>query len=128
MLNGRSLQPLGCDEISVVELCARFLAHAQGYYVKDGRPTGAIAGFKAVIKYLRLWYGRDPASRFGPLALKALRQRMVDDGHSRRYVNDHVAPHQADLQMGRRRRACPCGNARRTSAGDRTSSRTDDRP
>jgi integrase len=85
------LQPLGCDEISVVELCARFLAHAQGYYVKDGRPTGAIAGFKAVIKYLRLWYCRDPASRFGPLALKALRQRMVDDGHSRRYVNDHVA-------------------------------------
>jgi hypothetical protein len=91
VLNGRSLKPLGCDEINVVELCARFLAHAQGYYVKDDRPTGAIAGFKSVIKYLRLWYGRDPASRFGPLALKALRQRIVDDGHSRRYVNDHVA-------------------------------------
>jgi integrase len=91
ILNGRSLQPLGAASISVVELCARFLEHARGYYVKDGRPTGAIAGFKAVIKYLRVWYGRDPAANFGPLALKALRQRMVDDGHSRRYVNDHVA-------------------------------------
>jgi hypothetical protein len=91
VLNGRSLQPPRDEGISVVELCARFLEHARSYYVKDGRPTGAIAGFKAVIKYLRTWYGRDPAANFGPLALKALRQRLVDDGHSRRYVNDHVA-------------------------------------
>jgi hypothetical protein len=87
--NGRRLQPTGGDSITIVELCARFLRFADGYYVKDGQPTGATAGFKACIKYLRLWHGREPAANFGPLALKAIRQRMVDDDLSRRYVNEH---------------------------------------
>lgn len=78
------------QEITVVELSARYWKFAQGYYRKDGRCTGVAPAIKASLKYLKDWYGREPAVEFGPLRLKALRQRMVDDGHSRRYVNDHV--------------------------------------
>lgn len=79
------------ESITVVELCARYLRFAQGYYQKDGRCTKVTPGVKACIKYLRDWYGREPVTAFGPLALKAVRQRMVEDGLSRRYINDHVA-------------------------------------
>ncbi|BBO35556.1 tyrosine-type recombinase/integrase [Lacipirellula parvula] len=83
--------PEGSDTITVVELCARYLKFAQAYYQKDGRCTKVTPAVKACIKYLRAWYGREPATEFGPLALKSVRQRMVADGLSRRYVNDHVA-------------------------------------
>lgn len=87
----RRLLPTGGDSITVVELCARYLSFATGYYRKDGRCTRVTPAIRACIKYLRDWYGREPAADFGPLALKAVRQRMVDDGLSRGYVNDHAA-------------------------------------
>ena len=87
----RRLQPTGGDSITVVELCARYLCFATAYYRKDGRCTRVTPAIKACIKYLRDWYGRGLAVDFGPLALKAVRQRMVDDGLSRRYINDHGA-------------------------------------
>lgn len=87
----RSPQPQVDEGVTVVELCAHFLKHAKAYYVKDGCCTGVVPGFKATIKYLRDWYGRDSVDAFGPLALKAVRQRMIDDNLSRRYINDHIA-------------------------------------
>jgi integrase len=85
----RRLQPAAGDSITVVELCARYLAFAKGYYLKDGRCTKVTPSIKAMMAYLKDWYGSEPAADFGPLALKAVRQRMVDDGLSRSYVNDH---------------------------------------
>jgi integrase len=87
---GRQRQDATKGGITVVELCLQYLGFAESYYVKDGKPTGATTCIKASIKYLREWYGREPAAEFGPLALKAVRERMVVDGLSRRYVNDHV--------------------------------------
>jgi integrase len=86
----RRLLPAG-DSITVVELCARYLRFAKVYYRKDGRCTKVTPAVKACIKYLKDWYGHEPADSFGPLALKAVRQRMVEDGLSRRYINDHTA-------------------------------------
>lgn len=79
------------EGVTVVEPCAAFLKHAKAYYVKEGCCTGVVPGFKATIKYLRDWYGRERVDAFGPLALKAVRQRMIDDDLSRRYINDHVS-------------------------------------
>lgn len=79
------------DSVTVVELCARYWKFAKGYYVKDGRCTKVAPAIKIALRYVKKWYGNDLASSFGPLALKAIRQRMVDDGLSRRYINDHVA-------------------------------------
>ena len=85
-------QPLGVNdaEITVVELCARYLLHAKEYYQKNGRCTGVVPGIKCALRYVLEWYGRAPAREFGPLALKALRERMIEQGHTRRYINDHV--------------------------------------
>lgn len=90
LASGRKAAAADAATLSVVELCSRYLRFAKGYYVKNGRCTGVVPGIKAAIKYLRTWYGKEPAVAFGPVALKALRQRMVDDGLSRSYVNDHV--------------------------------------
>ena len=87
----RSSPTDAADQITVTTLCARYLRFAQSYYLKDGECTRVVPGIKCAIKYLRLWYGATSAADFGPLALKAVRQQMIDDGLSRKYINDHVA-------------------------------------
>ncbi|MEM9351609.1 MAG: site-specific integrase [Planctomycetota bacterium] len=89
-LAGGRCDPAGHDSLSVVELCARYYKHALQYYQKDGRCTGVAPAVKCVIRYLKAWYGEDSVAEFTPVALKALRQKMLEDGLSRRYINDHV--------------------------------------
>ncbi|QDV75374.1 tyrosine-type recombinase/integrase [Botrimarina mediterranea] len=91
LASGRS-RPSNADAsaLTIVELAARYWEFAVGYYQKDGRSTGVTPGIKATLRYLNDWYGREPADQFGPLRLKALRDRMIADGHSRNYINDHV--------------------------------------
>ncbi len=80
------------NELTVVELCAWFLRHAAQHYRRaDGTTTGTIHNFKAVIRHLKALYGPTPAAEFGPLALKAVRQRMVDAGWSRNVINQGLS-------------------------------------
>ena len=62
---------------------------AKGYYrKKDGTPSGWLDHIHLVLdKHLADLYGRTPAADFGPKAFKAIRQRLVDAGNSRPYVN-----------------------------------------
>lgn len=78
-------------ELTIVELCSSYLTHAEQYYRKNGKPTGVVPGIKAALRYVRKWYGREFAADFGPKKLKAIRQKMVKDGLSRRYINDLVS-------------------------------------
>ena len=87
---GRNPLHVGSDVITVMELAARYWRFAKGYYRKDGRCTGVTPTIKCALKYLKESYGKQPAAEFGPLALKAIRQRMVDENLSRRYINGHV--------------------------------------
>ncbi|MBI3836604.1 MAG: hypothetical protein HY288_01550 [Planctomycetia bacterium] len=65
-----------------------FLRNAQGYYRgPQGKQTTEVANFKPVIRRLKSLYGRTRAADFGPLALKAVRQAMIDDGLARRTIN-----------------------------------------
>lgn len=89
LASGRA-RPQSQDEITVVELSARYWRFAQSYYRKNGRCTRVTPGIKAALRYLKEWYGREPAVEFGPVRLKAIRQKMIEDGHSRRYINDHI--------------------------------------
>jgi integrase len=75
---------------TVKQLILAFWEHAQKYYVKNGRPTGSADNFKIALRFLRQLYGHRPASEFGPRALKAVRTKMVEANHSRRYINDNV--------------------------------------
>lgn len=66
-------------DLTVYEVVARFMRHANKHYRHpDGRPTTEIVAYKYAFKYLLPLYGDDLAAKFGPLALKAVRKRMVD--------------------------------------------------
>lgn len=88
LANGRSLP--SAKELTIVEIAARYMKWAVGYYVKNGRPTGTTEGIKVAIRVLCDSYGRTNAADFGPLALIALQTKMIGLGMSRRYINDNV--------------------------------------
>ncbi len=81
--------PLGVSghELTIVELCVRYWKFAVGYYRNNPK---VMPGIKRTMGYLRAHYGHTRAVEFGPLALKAIRQRMIDEGLSRTYCNDHA--------------------------------------
>lgn len=72
---------------SVGVLCLAFLDHAKTHYSKGGKPTAEYDCFKSAIRPLRELYGLAPAKDFGPLALKAVRQAMIDRGWCRTFIN-----------------------------------------
>jgi hypothetical protein len=79
-------------DISVNELILAFLNHAEGYYRRaDGSPTPELTNLRLALRPLKRLYGTTSAGEFGPKALKALRQAMVDAGLCRRTVNQRVA-------------------------------------
>ncbi len=76
---------------SVGELCLAFLRHAETHYVKDGKQTSEISVLKCVIRPLNELYGMLPAKDFGPLALKAVRVKMVELGWTRGVINSGMS-------------------------------------
>ncbi|MGD0089103.1 MAG: site-specific integrase [Planctomycetota bacterium] len=88
--NGQQLPVAQCT-ITVVELLARFLEHAKTYYVKpDGTQTAEVSSFKQVIKLLKGMYGGRKVTDFGPLALKAVREQMIQMEWVRGHINKQV--------------------------------------
>jgi len=92
LANGRRLPADTADDpaITVTELLAAYLQHARAYYRKGGRPTKEVSHVKNAIRIVKELYGRTLVHDFGPLKLKAVRQRLIDSGHHRTYVNDTV--------------------------------------
>ena len=91
--NGRQLsedQGTRQPDITISELIAAYWRHAQAYYTKDGEPTGEQWWIKLAMRPLRRLYGTALASEFGPLALKAVRQAMIERGDGRNTVNGYV--------------------------------------
>jgi integrase len=88
--NGRRLpvpsSGVGSD-LTVNELLVDYLAFADSYYVKHGRPTTEVASIRQTIRPVRELYGNTMARDFGPLQLKSVRRRFVDSGLCRNEVN-----------------------------------------
>jgi len=74
----------------VVEVLNAYRKCAENYYRKDGRVTSEYGCIVEALKIVRELYGRKIANDFGPLALKAVRQRMVDKGWSRGHINKSI--------------------------------------
>lgn len=88
--NGRRT-PVPKREITVVELVDRFIAHAETHYRRpDGTVTNELHNYRDAIKPLVELYGREAACKVGPLAIKAVRQRMVEKGWVRRNINKQI--------------------------------------
>ena len=84
----------------MVELLAAYWKFAEGYYRKNGQPTGWTSHIRLVICRLKEVYGRTPAADFGSLSLKAFRRTLIDAGHCRSYINKIVAIMPAIFKWG----------------------------
>jgi integrase len=77
--------------LTVNALILAYVKFADGYYVKDGRPTVEPGNVRLVLRLVRRLYGTASASSFGPLALKAVREELVRAGNCRTEINRRVA-------------------------------------
>ena len=76
---------------TVGELCVVFLEHAKSHYTKAGKATSEICILKSCMRPLNDLYGRTPAAEFGPLALKAVREKMITFGWKRTVINSAMS-------------------------------------
>ncbi|VTT98862.1 catalytic phage domain protein : Site-specific recombinase XerD OS=Singulisphaera acidiphila (strain ATCC BAA-1392 / DSM 18658 / VKM B-2454 / MOB10) GN=Sinac_1635 PE=4 SV=1: Phage_integrase [Gemmataceae bacterium] len=89
--SGPAAPPCPGGGLTVNELALAFMRHAADYYRHpDGGPTSAVGNFKSAIRPLCAECGPRPAAEFGPIALKAVRQRMIAAGWCRSGVNTAV--------------------------------------
>ena len=88
---GRRLTPEAEDvDLTITELIAHYIRFAKGYYRKNGILTDEVAGIRAALRPLKRLYGQHDTKNFGPLALKAVRQSLIDGAKSRKYINDCI--------------------------------------
>lgn len=92
LARGRVAPPMadGATDLSVNEVIAAYLVHVDAYYRKDGRPTVEAGNIRLAVRPLRKLYGHTEARRFGPLALKAVREAMIEADNCRREINRRV--------------------------------------
>jgi integrase len=91
--NGRTLQAASDSpaDLTVAELLLRFMLHAEKHYRHpDGTPTSALDNFRQALRAVKELYAHTPAAGFGPLALKAVRQKWVNAKLSRTGINSRV--------------------------------------
>ena len=55
-----------------------FLEHAKRYYVKNGKQTAEVDCIRSAMHYLCTPFGHVLARDFGPMSLKAVRQKMIE--------------------------------------------------
>ena len=85
--NGRQLQ-IDPQHILVKEMLARFWLHAEKHYVRsNGRASSELGNYQVVIKFLKQLYADTNACEFGPMALRVIREQMVQKGWCRKSVN-----------------------------------------
>jgi integrase len=81
----------GPESLSVAELLCAYLDFAEKHYRgSDGSPTDEVRHIKAAIQHTQELYADMLATGFGPLALKAVRQRFVEQGWCRKTVNARI--------------------------------------
>ncbi len=75
---------------TIDDLCIRFQQHADEHYRKNGEPTSEAYNIRLALRHLIGLYGETRARDFGPRALKAVRQSMIDAGCVRTSINRMV--------------------------------------
>jgi hypothetical protein len=84
--------PVDPRQITVVEVITRFWEYTQQYYRRtDGTPTSEPNYIRQAIRLLNDLYGNTLATDFGPLALKAVRQKMIEKGWCRTNINKMIS-------------------------------------
>lgn len=91
LAGGRSLPETGSQtDYSVRDLVADYLAHASGYYRKDGVQTREVVNIRYALKPLLRLYGWQRVAEFGPRCLSAYREDLIDQDLCRTLINQRV--------------------------------------
>ncbi len=101
---------------SIAELIVAFLAYAERHYVKNGEPTSEQHCIRAAVRPLRELYGLTPAKDFGPLALKAVRAKMVEAGLARNTINSNIGKIRRMFRFGVENEMVPVETLQRLEA------------
>jgi integrase len=75
------------EELLVLDLLVRYLRFAKSYYRKTGHASSEHEKLAHAFKPLKEIYGRTPVAEFGPLQMKAMRQKYLEMGLTRQGVN-----------------------------------------
>lgn len=91
LANGRSLKNRAdFADFRLCELLAGYKKFAATYYAIDGKPGKEFVSMEDASKPLKELYLQTRVVDFGPLALKAVRQRWIDAGLSRKHINQRI--------------------------------------
>jgi len=81
----------GRSDQTVNELLNAYRKYAEQHYRGlDGKPTGETRQVEVVCRYVSELYGHTFPTAFGPLALKAVRQKFIVAGWCRRSINQQI--------------------------------------
>jgi integrase len=90
-LLGHSRKLTNPGDLTVLELIDRYIVYAQSYYVDDeGKTNTEFHNVRIAARVLKNLYGHTLAAAFGPLALRAVREKMLEKGWCRRNINHNV--------------------------------------
>ena len=82
LASGRCLVPViddgGKPSLSINEVLLAFVDHAERYYRDGEEQSKEVVNLKLALRPVKQLYGTTAADKFGPLALKAIRQHMVE--------------------------------------------------
>ena len=85
------LPSMETEGTTIADLLLAYMVHAdQHYRGPDGKPTSEIYEIRLVVRALRELYAEKLVIEFGPLSVKAARQKWVNEGRSRTECNRRV--------------------------------------
>lgn len=96
LANGRKLpqaraaEPIPDDGATVAEVVVLFLKHAERYYVKNGKPTHEVNGYRTALQPVVDLFAELPANDFSPTALRRCREWLAQRDLCRTYLNKQV--------------------------------------
>ncbi len=91
LANGRRLPNSDANpDLRICELLAAYFDFARAYYPTNGSGTSEFDNLREAAKVLADYYSQTRVVEFGPLALKAVRQRWIDQGICRRQINQRT--------------------------------------
>lgn len=76
--------------LTIDELIVAYMEFAKAYYVKNGRPTDEQGSIRQALRPLHELYGSTFVPDFGPLALKSVRERMIQSDLCRTHINKSI--------------------------------------
>ena len=66
------------NSLSVNEVLLKFIDYDERYYRDGDQVSKEVVNYKHALRVVKQLYGNTSADKFGPLALKAIRQHMID--------------------------------------------------